>query len=165
MYETIRRIAMVDENDITIRIDGRGLSFNGAVSLRQAVEMLRIASMTPDEVATASRQVERTDNPRTNQLAELSLREALDQAAPKTSPETIAVIGAWLMDIEGVEDITRQSVRDRYQDARLSAPGNYPRDFALAVQKGFLAPTKSDKNRFYVTRTGRKLLEGAPDGS
>lgn len=146
--------------DISVKIDGAGLSFSGTVTLRQAVEMLRIASMAEEDFNKApylSGGAGAQSEPNTHGL---SLREAIDHAEPKNSAETIAVIGAWLMDEEGLTELTRQDIRDRYQDARLAAPGNYPRDFSVCVQKGFLAPTKSDKNKFYVTRTGRKLLEG-----
>lgn len=154
-----------ETSDISVTIEGSGLSFTGNVSLRQAVEMLRIASMTADELTKVPERPSEQSGPRTTNFDGLSLREAIDQAAPKTSAEVIAVIGAWLMDEEGLEELSRQDIRDRYQDARLAAPGNYPRDFSTAVQKGFLAPTKSDKNRFYVTRTGRKLLEGSANGA
>lgn len=150
---------------ISVKIDGAGLSFSGTVTLRQAVEMLRIASMSDEELAKASHSSGSSPLQGAGNVGGLSLREAIDQAAPKNSAETIAVIAAWLMDEEGLADLSRQDIRDRYQDARLAAPGNYPRDFSGAVQKGFLAPTKGDKSRFYVTRTGRKLLEGAANGS
>jgi hypothetical protein len=158
-------LPMADSNEISVKIEGSGLSFVGKVSLRQAIEMLRIASLTSDEVTTLSHPPAAASNKEPKSMHGLSLREAVDHAAPKTSAETIAVIGAWLMDEEGLEDLSRQDIRDRYQDARLAAPGNYPRDFSAAVQKGFLAPTKADKNRFYVTKTGRKLLEGVGNGS
>jgi len=155
---------MGETRDISVKIEGSGLSFNGNVSLRQAVEMLRIASMTDNDLTKLSEKSKQEDV-NANKMSGLSLREAIDLAAPKNSPETIAVIGAWLMEEEGLPDLSRQDIRDRYQDARLAAPGNYPRDFSGAVQKGFLAPTKGDKSRFYVTRTGRKLLEGSANGS
>lgn len=152
-------------SDISVEIDGGGLSFSGKVTLRQAIEMVRIASMKEDELTKTSRDSSVSMPPPAANAGGLSLREIIDLAAPKTSPETIAVIGSWLMDEQGLSELTRQDIRDRYQDARLPAPGNYPRDFSGAVQKGFLAPTKSDKNKFYVTRRGRKLLEGTSNGS
>jgi hypothetical protein len=156
---------MVDNADISVKIDGSGLSFAGKVSLRQAIEMLRIASMPADDLGKFLDQPAEPAAQSGSNIVGLSLREAITQADPKTSAETIAIIGAWLMDEENLEDLSRQDIRDRYQDARLSPPGNYPRDFAAAVQKGFLAPIKGNKNRFYVTRTGRKLLEGDGNGS
>jgi hypothetical protein len=151
------------DSDVSVNIEGSGLSFTGAVSLRQAIEMLRIASMADEEVTKLSEKPKEMGVD--SNVTGMSLREAITQADPKTSPETIAVIGTWLMNEEGFEDLSRQDIRDRYQDARLPPPGNYPRDFAGAIQKGFLAPTKADKSRFYVTRTGRKLLEAQPDGA
>lgn len=145
------------DDRITIEMSGAGLSFSGSVTLKQAVEMLRIASLRPDEVV-APTTVPTNTTESTAAAVALSLPEVLNSAQPSTSPETMTVIAAWLMDTEGTDFVTRAEIAARYQEARLPPPGNLPRDFAKAVQKGFLAPVRGSKDQFYVTRTGRQLL-------
>ncbi|RIA37739.1 hypothetical protein DFR49_3627 [Hephaestia caeni] len=142
---------------VKLSLAGDGLSFEKYISMKQAVAIMRVAAMSADEVASVDdvSAGAKIEQPRMG--AQISLSEALSTAEPKTSPETIAVIADWVMSEDEVESISREDVSDRYQDARLSMPGNFHRDFAKAVQKGFLAPMRGNKNRFYVTKTGQAL--------
>ena len=148
---------MADEQ-ISVDMKGSGLSLSGFVTLKQAIEMLRIASLHPDEVEGATRSNKSPTDAKASPTS-LSLPELINRVQPATSPETITVIATWLMDAEGLESVTRADVGARYRDARLPPPGNLPRDFAKAIRKGFLAPVRGNNDQFYVTRTGRSLLD------
>jgi hypothetical protein len=145
------------EESIKVDMSGAGLTFSGSVSLQQAVEMLRIASLKPEDFVNVqqNRGTKIDDAP---SASAMSLPELLNLAKPATSPETIATIAAWIMDSENAASVTRADVSARYRDARLPLPGNFPRDFSKAVQKGLLASVRGSKDEFYVTRTGRSLL-------
>lgn len=150
------------DSQVSVTIEGMGLKYEGNVSLRHALEMLRVSTLPAELLDKPGRPAEapadRKASSTIGSLGELSLAEVLDEAKPTTSPETIAVIACWVMDTGGQDSVTRQDVSSRYQDARLPLPGNFARDFASAVAKGFIAPSRSDKNLFYVTRKGRGLL-------
>ncbi|WP_299324075.1 hypothetical protein [Parasphingopyxis sp.] len=148
---------MAEDKDIDVSIDGLGLKFTGKVTLQQAIEMLRVASLDPDAVPRVAESQE--SGGAGGGVFDLALSELINEIDPKTSAETIALIALWVMETEGKESISRQDVRDRYQEARLPPPANFPRDFSTAISKGYLAPIKGDRNSFYVTRTGRKLAE------
>ena len=127
---------MADEQ-ISVDMKGSGLSFSGFVTLKQAIEMLRIASLHPDEVEGATRS---NKSPTDAKASPTSL------SLPDDSPVDSVVVA-------------RADVGARYRDARLPPPGNLPRDFAKAIRKGFLAPVRGNNDQFYVTRTGRTLLD------
>lgn len=151
---------MSDSTDVRVIIDGMGLKFEGQVTFRQAVEMLRIASVPavsfPDVPQLAGQPPAASAK---SGIKDYALSELVNELEPASSAETIAIIASWVLETEELEAVTRQNVRDRYQEARLAPPSNFPRDFKTAISKGLLAQVKGEKDRFYVTRTGRKLLE------
>lgn len=148
---------MAEDSNVAVTIDGGGLKFSGKVTFRQAIEMLRITSLSEEQLQSPTAPAAHDAAPKKQKL---SLRETLAAASPKTSPATIAVIAAWVMDEEDTDGVSRDDVSSRYQDARLPKPGNFSRDFSSAVAKGYLAPARGDRNKFYVTQTGRALVEG-----
>ena len=150
---------MTEESQVNLTLDGGGLSYRGVVSLLQAAEIVRIASLKPSELLQKSVPLAASTLQPKSETLGLSLPETLNVAKPATSPETIAVISTWIMDTEGAESVSRADVASRYRDARLPPPGNLPRDFSQAVRKGLLASVRGSSDQFYVTKTGRALLE------
>jgi hypothetical protein len=150
---------MSEQSNIKLTLEGGGLSYAGSVTLRQAAEIVRVASLKPEDLLVKS-SPSTPSNPPSDKasVSELSLPEAINAAKPGNSPETITVIATWIMDTEGADSVSRADVASRYRDARLPPPGNMPRDFSQAVRKGLLAPVRGNSNQFYVTQTGRALL-------
>lgn len=151
---------MPEESNIKLTLQGGGLSYSGSVTLLQAAEIVRVASLAHEELLMKNANTSAQNYPAHKpSLGALALPEVLNLAKPTTSPETIAVIATWIMDTEQVESVSRADVSARYRDARLPLPGNFPRDFSQAVRKGFLAPVRGNNDQFYVTKTGRALLD------
>lgn len=156
---------MSDDQIVELTLKGSGLSYTSSVSLRQAAEIIRIASLSATDLLSSAQTVSpatppQAQSPQKAREMALSLPETLNLAKPSTSPETIAVISGWVMESDGAEFVTRSDIAGRYRDARLPPPANLPRDFSQAVRKGFLAPVRGSSDQFYVTQTGRALLAG-----
>lgn len=152
---------MSEEANVKLSLEGGGLSYANSITILQAAEIVRIASLKPGELLERSASAPSpSTRQQKNSVAEISLPEALKLGNPSTSAETIAVIATWIMDTESAEAVTRADVAARYRDARLSPPANLPRDFSQAIRKGFLAPVRGSNDLFYVTQTGRALLNG-----
>jgi hypothetical protein len=150
---------MAADASIKLTLEGSGLSYSGSVTLAQAAEIVRVASLSPEQLSSGLAPLpSMTVASQASGIEKLSLPEALNRSKPTTSAETIAVIATWIMDSEGVESVSRADVASRYRDARLPPPGNLPRDFSQAVRKGFLASVRGNSDQFYVTQTGRALL-------
>ena len=61
-------------------------------------------------------------------------------------------------EIEGQADFSRDDIRSRFITAREPTPGNFPRDFAVALKNGWIAEVHGKKNRFYVTAKGAQAI-------
>lgn len=152
---------MNEERKVEIKIEGAGLKFEGQVSFVHAIEMLRVATIS--EKMIAEKPSEKRAEPSGGKIADFALSELIHLTDPATSAETIAIIATWICDTENLDTLTRMEIRERYKEARLPEPGNYARDFNTSISKGFLAQARGEKDRFYVTRTGRKLAEISGD--
>lgn len=90
----------------------------------------------------------------------MSLREFMDATNAQRNPDKITAIGQYLIEHEGAEDFTRESVKAQFRIARETAPKNFPRDFNLAAASGWIAEDTKKPGHFYVTKTGRDAIEG-----
>lgn len=153
----------IDEptNVFRLMLNGPGISLDKEVDQQIALAVLQMAlggvsspnlSGNPATVAMPER-----SGPR------LSLREFLDSTGAKSNPEKIAIFAMYLRDHAGQELVTKDEVRTCFRSAGEPLPGNYSRDFQLAVQSGWIAEDHGKPGQYYVTRKGDDAVRRKTD--
>jgi hypothetical protein len=84
----------------------------------------------------------------------ISLREFLDQVGARSNPEKITAFASFLRDHQQQEDYSRDDLRACFRSAGEALPGNFARDFQMAVQSGWIAEEHGKPGRYYLTRKG-----------
>jgi len=144
----------------TLSLSGGGLSFTQQISAEQLAGVMALAlgvsSPSPAKTGAGggsggSVQAKSTER--------LSLREYLDASDAKKIPEKIVAIALFLNEHEGAEMFSRDDIKSRFRSAGESQPGNFPRDFGVAVSSGWIAEDHAARGSFYVTKTGRGAVE------
>jgi len=86
-----------------------------------------------------------------------SAREALDVSGAKTNPEKIVALGAYVLQ-DGGDTFKVEDVKAQFRRARETAPGNFARDLAVAIQAGWLA--QDEGNEYYITNKVQGIFDG-----
>ncbi|MGB7101895.1 MAG: hypothetical protein WBD95_24405, partial [Xanthobacteraceae bacterium] len=60
----------------------------------------------------------------------------------------------------GATDFSKDDVLTQFRIAREAMPGNFRRDFSWAISTGWIAEDPHDPNRFYITQSGKRAVEG-----
>ncbi len=150
------------DDDYRVTLSGPGVSLDKAVSQQVALAILQMAlgggtGPSGPVVAETPTGAERRE-PR------LSLREFLDAAAARSNPEKIAVFAGYLRDHLLQDDFSREEVKSCFRSAGEPLPGNFARDFQLAVQNGWVAEDHGKPGRYYITRKGDETVRRRADG-
>lgn len=90
--------------------------------------------------------------------AKLSVGEFVEQCQAKRNPDKITAIGVYLQDYAGLPKFTRDDVKQQFQKAGEGIPGNFPRDFNVAISSKWLSEDVEGSG-YYVTRTGKTAVE------
>lgn len=144
-----------------VKLQGEGLTFETAISAQQVASIMALALgavpiAPPGGGGGASHAAAARSED--NLLApgeRLSLREFLDASEAKRLPEKILAIGLYLEQHEQQPGFSRDDIKSRFRSAGEAPPGNFPRDFAVAVSSGWIAEDHANKGTFYVTKTGK----------
>ena len=83
--------------------------------------------------------------------------EFLETVGARTNVDKIVALGAFLHDQRDQDQFSRDDVKGMFRAAHESAPANFPRDFKAALTARALG--EDGPGRYFVTRTGRALLE------
>lgn len=142
-----------DLEPFRLTLAGPGVSIDKEVTQEVALAVLQVAlggRVAPSGGSAAS--APDSTGPR------LSLREFIDLVGVRSNPEKIAAFAAYLRDHAGQEDVARDDIKSCFKSAGEPMPGNFPRDFAGAVQAGLIAEDPKKPGRFYLTRKGEELV-------
>ncbi|GMV24733.1 MAG: hypothetical protein AMXMBFR58_07640 [Phycisphaerae bacterium] len=90
------------------------------------------------------------------------LTEFVAEMKPGTSAQRILLFAYYRDKYEGFSNFAAGDLRPYFAKAKLSPPGNFDRDFASAVEKGWI---HHDGPRSYVTQTGIDLVESGFAGA
>jgi hypothetical protein len=152
------------QKTFSLRLAGEGVSIEREIDQRAAFQVMQIvmgggiaADTNSSSAINFSSTVAKEDAPPREREA-LSLREYLDRIGASKKPEQIATIAHYICDYEMQADFSREDVRSRFLSAREPLPGNFGRDFAVAVKNGWVAEVHGKKNRFYVTAKGIQAI-------
>lgn len=139
-----------------LRLTGEGINIEQEVDQRAALQVLQI--VMGGGLNLASLGAGATDNARSKDAVSLSLREYLDKIGASKKPDQITTIAHYACEYEKQEDFDREDIRSRFLTAREPLPGNFGRDFGVALKNGWLAEVHGKKNRFYVTAKGVQAI-------
>jgi hypothetical protein len=137
-----------------LKLDGPGIAVAKEVDRAAALNIIRV--LLGDE--QASKSTESLVSGHADDVP-LSLREFLDSVGARTKVGQIVAISAFLHDALKQKDVGRDEIRVKFAEAAEPMPANFPRDFAKTLKAGWLAPTHGNKDRFYVTQSGRSELK------
>jgi hypothetical protein len=152
--------ADVSAQNYQVTLAGPGISIDQTINQERAREILNILmggglGSHPNRAGT---QAQRAADHQLGTQPALSLREFLDEAEAKSNPEKIVAISQYLIEFEGKSDVGRDDIKACFRTAGEPAPANYPRDFAIAIQNGWIAEDKNNTGRYYVTRRGQDAI-------
>jgi hypothetical protein len=146
-----------------ITVEGDGLKLDRSIDESRAREIINILMGGAAAPPPGTPRIEPLQGPLNAASGQpgvrLSLREFLNIAQAANWPAKITAIGVYLQDHEGQADFTREDVRARFRHAGEGQPGNYHRDFAVAVGNGWVAEDSRKPGSHYVTNTGRQAVE------
>ncbi|HEY0414005.1 MAG TPA: hypothetical protein VGD66_12785 [Allosphingosinicella sp.] len=143
-----------------VSIDGKDLSFTREVdepTLARVMHVMLTGSLPPD-IAMQEALDSTIGQPDLQAGKKLSLREFLMTAGAKRYPDKIVAIGCFLEEHEGKSGFTKDDIKSRFRTAGESPPGNFPRDFSIAVSRGWIAEDPVNARQLYVTRSGREAV-------
>lgn len=148
-----------------ITVEGDGLSITreiDASALRRVLHVILggndVPEASPDGGAVGAQD--------SSSRPEVSLREYLTASGAKRHPDRIVAIGHYIEVHEGRAGFSRDDIKARFRSAGEAPPGNFPRDFAIALKSGWIAQDAKNPGQLYVTRSGQAAIEdhfnGAP---
>lgn len=137
----------------SLRLAGDGINIEQQIEQRVALQVVQVV-MGGGVAAVASQTAGSKPDTRSSDGVSLSLREYLDKIGASKKPEQIATIAHYVCEIEGQADFSRDDIRSRFITAREPPPGNFGRDFVVALRNGWIAEVHGKKNRYYVTAKG-----------
>ncbi|MHA7818675.1 MAG: hypothetical protein ACX930_03395 [Erythrobacter sp.] len=151
-----------EENEkVTVTIEGNGISFQREIDLNQAGAIISAVLggfAQPKNPGNVSSAIGDHSNSTLGEETPLSMREFLDELEVTTNAETVVAIAEFHRQ-SGTTYVSRDDVAQGFADASMPEPSNLPRDIGTARKKGWLAYKAGSKDEFYVTKTGRALLE------
>ena len=89
------------------------------------------------------------------------LTELLSEKKPGTSAQRIALFAYYRDKHENNPRFGRSALEDYFGQARLDPPGNYDRDFSVAVEKGWI---HENGDQSYITTSGIEVVEQGFEG-
>jgi hypothetical protein len=137
----------------SLRLVGNGINIEQQIEQRVALQVVQVM-MGGGVTAVIPQTVGLKPDTRSADGVSLSLREYLDKIGASKKPEQIATIAHYVCEIEGQADFSRDDIRSRFITAREPPPGNFGRDFVVALRNGWIAEVHGKKNRYYVTAKG-----------
>jgi hypothetical protein len=150
---------VAEEKMFSITLSGDGMSFDRKITQQVALQVMNVVLGTGfNQPGVAHTPLHRPVGDVPEASLPLSLREFLDKIGASKKPDQITTIAQYIIDHEKQEDFGREDIRSRFLTAREPLPGNFGRDFAVALKNGWLAEVHGKKNRFYVTTKGIQAI-------
>lgn len=141
----------------TIVIKGK-VAYDDEITVTQAARIIAFLNTTEGEDPTLETPLldDARDTRHSGKKVE-SAREALDRSGAKTNPEKIVALSAYVLQ-DGGDTFKVEDVKTQFRRARETAPGNFTRDLAVAVQAGWLA--EGGGNEYYITNKIQDIFDG-----
>jgi hypothetical protein len=86
--------------------------------------------------------------------------EFIEAVTASSNPQKILAFGVYLADHRGEESFTRDDIKGMFRSAHEPLPGNFGRDFRNALSSNWIASEDGSSDRYFVTKTGRNVMNG-----
>jgi hypothetical protein len=155
---------MSDESETyKVQIDGPGLSFARDIDGPTLSRLMRLLLGAANEAGLEDPDQSESPEPAAK-ARRLSLREFLLSIGVKRYPDKIVAIGYYLEEHEGKDGFSKEDIKSQFRAAGEPPPGNFPRDFSVAITAGWIAQDSANPRQFYVTMSGRDAVEAGFSG-
>lgn len=144
---------MAKSNKIRLTLKGPGVSYTSNISPATAGQILSMAMSTTDGDEQNS-----VDTTRISVKNNESIAEYLNRHAPRQIPEKIAIFAAYLREHNKKTNFHPNEVKVMFREAGESYPGNFARDFRIAVKRGWLAQDRTKPGTYYLTNSATQQL-------
>ena len=148
--------------EFKISIVGKGVAIEKTVSAALAstiISMLMTGAAAPGLRASSGNSTVGQNEPGAGGgRRRTSIREFLDDQAASRNPDKITAIAVFIEQVEGKETFSKEDVKLKFPKAGEAVPGNFTRDFAWAIQSGWIAEDPQVPGSFYVTQKGHAAV-------
>lgn len=142
------------DETVRVRITGRGIDMERDVSVAVLPQLVSFLLGAP-AVAAPGRVLEGLVPAAGGTERVTSIAEYLREKQPRTSADTLLALSGYLELIDHKRPFTREDMRRLMRAARLTEPANFPRDFAVAVTKGYIQAVTGG---FQLTNSGLEAV-------
>lgn len=141
------------ERKIKVTIKGNGIDYSSEIHPELAGKLINLCLM--NQVVGGSNSME---NSSVITPTKQSVAEYVQTKMPKRNPDKILSIAGYLAE-NGRENFSAEDIKPYFAKIAEPLPANFGRDFRWVVANGWLAEGISDPNQFYITNTGRRVLQ------
>jgi hypothetical protein len=141
-----------------LALEGGGMSMKRTIPEDLALQIISVvmggdggSAPAGSRIVAPRRQVQGSGN--------LTVGEFIAQSQAVRNPDKIAAIGAFLTDHLAQETFSRDEVKAQFQHAGETPPGNFARDFNVAISSKWIAQAQGKAGEFFVTNTGRQAID------
>ncbi|MDD5110620.1 MAG: hypothetical protein PHI63_05425 [Patescibacteria group bacterium] len=146
-----------NDEQVTISLDGAGLTFKSKISPLTATNVIKLCVAT--EQANKGLPAPAADHQEfLGESTRISLGEYVNKYQPTTYPQKILAIASYLKEIKHQESFSPDDVRPLFRTIGEVPPQNFGRDFRLAVSNSWVASEDNNPNAFYITSLGLSAL-------
>lgn len=157
---------MSKTNKIQLSIKGGGLSYKSVIDADTAAKIMTLclAGEQPEAITSTTSKGQGAGQSVAVKGIKDSPAEYLDRFGPKRNPDKILTLAGYIQEVEGRNSFNPGEIKRLFRDAGEVLPANFGRDFRWTKNSGWIAPDLAKKGNFYITNTGRKVLQGGfPD--
>jgi hypothetical protein len=128
--------------------------------LSSAVSLLG-GTVAPASVSSQAHRSAPVQAPVPSSVRPLTPLEVIEQKAPATNAQRLAVFAYYREKVEGIARFSKDDLRTYFAKAKQPPPGNFDRDYQLAVSLGW---TYNDGADSYLTSKGLEAVEAGFGG-
>jgi hypothetical protein len=150
--------------EFKIKISGPGFEYGTEISKDLVAHIVGICMRNADNPSAIPSLIAPIQSPASDSSTKESVAEYVHAKGPKRNPDKILAIAGYLVK-NGTESFSPEDIKPFFPKIGEPVPANFGRDFRWAVANAWIAESLEGQNLFYVTNTGRKVIESgfSPD--
>ena len=147
------------QDQFEVVITGEGINVTRTIDADRLALLLPIVVGSTARSSTSDFDAEGTGPPQQKKEVKETLREYLDEIGAITNIELIVAITHYFWVHQDKREFSMDDVRSQFLSAHEKLPGNLPRDFKAAANKGMIAPVHGKADYYYITKNGIRAVE------
>ncbi len=152
----------MNEEKFLIKITGDNFHFEQQINELQKAKIVSFlvlpSNILPvEEVVDQNLPVSKITSNVTPNNSTISLREYLLKIDPVTNAQKIVVFTMYLEDVELLQTVSKEQIKDLFVQAKEPLPQNFTRDFDSAIKLTWISSSK-EENEYYLTTIGREAI-------